>query len=123
MTIKPRSDTSLIKRLSDILDSYHLEKKELALVGGVRPGTITNYFQGKTVPDQDVLAKWANEWNLNLNWLVLGEGKMNRSENATLVQADRLATLEQEVSALKEWLADKNKIIALHEKLAGFPQP
>ncbi len=53
-----------------------LTQRELAQVLGVSEMTIRRYESDKFQPDADVLAKLAKEFNVNLHWLLTGEGEM-----------------------------------------------
>jgi transcriptional regulator with XRE-family HTH domain len=65
-----------LKRLSEL---EKLSITDLAKAGEIDPKTLKNILAGSSSPKPKHLRAWAENLDLNLNWLVLGEGEMRRS--------------------------------------------
>ena len=121
------------------LELFAEKVKEAVNKGVIVPGlskqSMENYRKRGTIPSGKTLVTWSMILDLDINWLLLGEGEMLRSQAQESPNTDirvaeaRIAGLEKEVLALNklvaakdEQLADKNKIIALHEnrEKSGF---
>lgn len=72
------SKSDLVKRLSIVLDECKISKKDLALHGNVSAKTITNIFSNSSTPNAKSLAGWAKNLDININWLLTGDGDMFR---------------------------------------------
>lgn len=68
-------------------------------MGNVSPSSVTKYLKNISNPSQDTLALWATALNIDLNWLLLGEGNTYRSLTPAAKDAE-IAALNQELLAL-----------------------
>ncbi|MDG3576014.1 helix-turn-helix transcriptional regulator [Rhizobium sp. YJ-22] len=77
MARKPVYKTPLGRRLADIREEFGLDREELAArFVSVSAAAIANYERGDNVPDANVLAAYHREFDVNLEWLITGEGEM-----------------------------------------------
>jgi transcriptional regulator with XRE-family HTH domain len=106
------------KRLKTLRKTLGITQKELARTLGVSEMTIRRYEANRFQPDAEVLSKLAKTYNINLHWLLTGEGEMFikrehkiPTEKASIVPelANFLALLPEEqqkqlASVFKEFL-------------------
>lgn len=63
--------------LGELLGSLRISKKNFADAIGVSPGNVSDWFNRPNArPSIDALRKISETFNVNLNWLVTGEGPM-----------------------------------------------
>ncbi|MEZ6855009.1 XRE family transcriptional regulator [Halodesulfovibrio aestuarii] len=67
------------KRLLQVIHALRLEQQEFGQVGRVKKTTFSNYVLGNSQPKMESLALWVDTYNINANWLLIGEGEMFRS--------------------------------------------
>lgn len=70
------------QRLRAAIDSLGVEQKDLAVTAEIQAPTVTAYLKAESQPAMLVLSKWAVEYGIDLNWLVLGEGAMLRGQSS-----------------------------------------
>lgn len=78
--------------------------KELAEIAGISKQSFSAY-KDSSLPNAPVLAAWSRGLDLNINWLLLGEGPMLRSQaqaTANAAQEQELQELRAEVARLKD---------------------
>ena len=69
--------TPLGRRLRAIRARFHVEDRDVfADELGISKGSLAHYERGERVPDATVLAAYRQRFNINLSWLVTGEGDM-----------------------------------------------
>lgn len=56
--------------LADLRKSVGLTQKEFALIFNVSEGTIAHYEQGITVPNVEILSKFADYFNVTVDYLL-----------------------------------------------------
>ena len=64
------------KRLQEFRKKLGFTQKEFAKMFGVSEITMRRYEIGKVKPDIDFILELRNRFNLNINWLLTGEGEM-----------------------------------------------
>jgi SOS-response transcriptional repressor LexA len=64
------------ERLYQIIKKLHLTQSRLAEKIGISSVVINRYFKDRTVPSAEFLNKMALQYNININWLLNGEGSM-----------------------------------------------
>lgn len=87
---------------------------QLAEAAGIKPQSISGYKNNGSLPKAEVLAAWAKEFDLNINWLLTGEGEMLQSEKPAPAPQPGL---EREVAAMHreiELLTDQNRVLKEH---------
>ena len=73
------------KRLKFIIDSKHLSQGKFGELLDTPRQLISNYVNDLSKPSYDFLYKLYKDINLNLNWLIAGEGNMyNQTPNEAL---------------------------------------
>lgn len=65
-------------RLRAVIDVLDVEQKDLATTAEIQAPTVTAYLKAESQPSMLVLSKWAQQYRIDLNWLVLGEDTMLR---------------------------------------------
>jgi len=78
--IKDVTVRSFHYRLEEVIVELGVSKKDFAKAGGVTPQALSGYLKGRRKPDYETIAKWAREYNLNTNYLLLYRGTVFRSE-------------------------------------------
>lgn len=69
--------TELGKRLRAVRAAIGMEDRDLfAERTGISKSTIANYERGDRTPDASMLERYREVWEVDLNWLVAGEGSM-----------------------------------------------
>jgi transcriptional regulator with XRE-family HTH domain len=109
---------SISQRLRLFLDNLGIEQQEFANALGISKQVVSNAINGRTkYPKSDFLIQLIVGYpNLNLYWLLLGEGEMftnNIPSNLNLIQ-----DLKAENEKLKnDLLETQQKVIELFEKI------
>ena len=68
--------TTFPERLRQLAETLKIEHQVLARAGGVSKATFSNYIHGAKLPRMETLAKWLAKYNVNANWLIVGQGAM-----------------------------------------------
>lgn len=69
--------------LGELLGSLKISKKNFADAIGVSPGNVSDWFNRENArPSIDALRKISETFNVNLNWLITGEGPMYNNVSA-----------------------------------------
>lgn len=99
----------MFDRFIEIRKHFFQNQSEMATAFNISKQTISDYERGRTFPKTDILEKLATEYNVNLNWLIAGQGNMllsdndNINDNEIIQQLqDRIKELEIENKVLKE---------------------
>ena len=90
---RPESEpkTALAARLRDLRrEAGDLEREALAEKIGVSKSTLASYERGESEPTASPLAGYRREFNVNLNWLVCGEGDKNETARPVSGRAAQL---------------------------------
>ncbi len=69
------------KRLKEVLKKLNLTQTALSKEIGTSNVVINRYVKGKTTPDYNFLNKLAAIYNININWLLTGEGSIFPTRN------------------------------------------
>ena len=69
------------ERLKEVLKKLSLTQTGLSKEIGTSNVVINRYIKDKTTPDYSFLNKLVNKFNININWLLTGEGSMFPSRN------------------------------------------
>lgn len=72
---------SLGKRLKQVLKKLDITQTSLSKTISISNVVINRYTKDKTMPDYNFLNKLTSAFNVNINWLLTGEGSMFLSEN------------------------------------------
>ncbi|MBM9546127.1 helix-turn-helix transcriptional regulator [Leptospira sp. 201903074] len=71
-------------RFRELIKSLSLTQKDFAIRIGVSQGFVSEIINGKNLPSQETLTKISKEFNVNLDWLLAGEGQMFRPTTAEI---------------------------------------
>ncbi len=66
-------------RLQEVIHSLRVEDQDFAKAGGISKATLSGYFGSERQPKQETIANWINKYNIDANWLMIGEGTMFRN--------------------------------------------
>ena len=103
------------KRLIEFLAYKNLGQNKFEEICGIANGTISNMRNNMTVKTAMKISAAFPE--LNICWLLIGEGKMLKEADVTISPAQLDITAHDElVSELKKRLEDKDEIIALQKE-------
>jgi transcriptional regulator with XRE-family HTH domain len=112
------------QRLKDVIDALGLNATELARDLNVTKSTISNVINGNSLPSSKVLMPLGEVFNVNINWLLLGQGEMflngeqskiNKTDfgNSRNSSCEDVTILKKEIQHLNDKLKDKEEIIRL----------
>lgn len=88
----PKKD--FLDRLQSVIHVLKIEHQEFARRGGITKATFSGYITGKSQPKLGALTAWLEEFNIDANWLFLGDGPMFRDK------ADGVAISKTEEDAI-----------------------
>jgi len=100
-------------RLREIRKYKRLTQDDFAKKIGLKQGSIADWERGKSSPSIDTLVIIANSFNINLHWLLTGQGEMflgqtpqtsefQANNNELEKQQKRLQDLQKQVDLLKK---------------------
>ncbi|NDV20982.1 helix-turn-helix domain-containing protein [Pseudodesulfovibrio sp. JC047] len=67
---------TILKRIKQVKSTLNLTQQALADAGNISKGTVRNIFSGSSTPNVTALQNWAQNLDINLNWLICGTGEM-----------------------------------------------
>lgn len=105
------------KRLREYISERNLSQEEFSALSKISKQTVNNIIQDRNAPSGDVLVKIAAEYkDLNLNWLVTGNGnKFNSQANTTNNSTIYTDDLSRE--SLLILVTEKDKIISNQKEM------
>lgn len=62
-----------------------MTQADFANRAGINVNTLRNYERGDSIPNLEIAASICRYFEVNSDWLVLGEGPMHRGDNATTI--------------------------------------
>ena len=95
------------KRFTSLRENKNLFQKDIAEIFSVEQATVSNWENGKRIPDSEMLVKIANYFDVSVDYLLGNETKPNEKEQELL-----------EIEALKSLLI-KNGYMKPGEDLSG----
>ncbi|MFW5498385.1 MULTISPECIES: hypothetical protein [unclassified Maridesulfovibrio] len=117
------------ERLQEVIHQLRIEDQDFAKAGGISKATLSGYFGSDRQPKQETIANWVSKYNIDANWLMLGEGDMFRGKETvsnlslpnitkklmdvekSMDKAAQLAKLEAMKAVIEgEILAEKNML-------------
>ena len=79
------------ERIATIMSIKNLSNAEFANAIGVQPSNISHILSGRNKPSLDLIMKIINRYpEIRLDWMLLGEGSMNREYQPDLFSANNL---------------------------------
>lgn len=79
------SSSEIYTRIEQVKGELGLSNKALAEKGQTTDRTIINIKSGSSTPNAKILYNWCKNLELNINWLLTGEGHMFSSEEQYVV--------------------------------------
>ena len=70
---------SISKRLKQVIEDKNLNIKAFSEISGIPYRSVQNYLRNEREPNVEALIKLKETMNIDINWLLTGEGKMYRS--------------------------------------------
>lgn len=129
--INPEGDCrqdSFIKRLNLFIENLKKSGIQLECVPGLSKQARLNYRQRGNIPASRILLHWSTMFDLNVNWLLLGEGEMLRTpkacskrgrmpddEEMTCIQAELVRLRTETYQLQKQLIVAQARIIALQD--------
>ncbi|OOR95130.1 transcriptional regulator [Canicola haemoglobinophilus] len=81
---------SISERLKQVIESKNINIKEFSELSGIPYRSVQNYLRNEREPNVEALTKLKETMNIDVNWLLTGEGKMFQG-----LPSDELAEKEQ----------------------------
>jgi hypothetical protein len=91
--------------------------RAFALQCGLSPTVMHQYLVGKSEPTRLALISMADASGVNLEWLISGEGPMEKMEGVTLIDQDLYDGI---IEAVEEWLVKNRKALPVEKKLKTY---
>lgn len=122
--------TEITKRIKQVIDQSNLSTRKFASVIGVAQSTLNSAINGSRSPNLDIISRISDTFNVSMEWIMNGSGSppsnindsnvnmgyMNTINDTTEGLKEKIRSLEEQVSMLKEHLNQKdNMITLLHE--------
>lgn len=121
---KMKKNTGIAERFKQIRKKLGYSQRELAQAIGFSTSIISEIERGTNDPSRNVLLAMHETLNIDLHWLLLGEGEMNtvnmitkqdkeieKLENQIAVMDEKIQELENENKELSTELMDKMRQI------------
>jgi transcriptional regulator with XRE-family HTH domain len=109
------------KRLKEVLESLRINQTEFAEPIGVAPSRISQWLNEELNlrPNTEQYGLIYKIYNVNINWLILGEGEMyHAKENANQVNEPISEYNKNEIQELKKQLLDcREETIKIYRQL------
>lgn len=110
-------------RIREIRKYLHLTQVDFSCKLGLKQGSIADWERGKSAPSIDTLTNIANNFNINLHWLLTGKGEMfltepetaesRQEDNSSNIELDKLQKryieLAKEYETLKKTIDETEK--------------
>jgi transcriptional regulator with XRE-family HTH domain len=108
-----------IGRFPDRLKEAIGEKsvRSFASLSGLSPTVMHQYLAGKSEPTRLALIALANAAEVNLEWLMTGDGPMKKVKGALLMDMDLLYGI---IEAVEEYLSERKLILPSKKKLETY---
>ena len=106
----------MVNRIKEIRQKIFVSQSNMEDCLNLSRNTLSAYERGKAFFKPHTLQLLASKYNININWLLTGQGNMLLSDddkvnNNELIQQqqDRIKELQAQVDLLKELLQSNNK--------------
>lgn len=91
----------MFDRFIEIRKHFFQNQSEMATAFNISKQTISDYERGRTFPKTDILEKLATEYNVNLNWLIAGQGNMLLSDDDKINSNELIQQLQGRIKELE----------------------
>ncbi len=106
----------MTNRIKEIRQKIFVSQSNMEDCLNLSRNTLSAYERGKAFFKPHTLQLLASKYNININWLLTGQGNMllsdeDKANNNELIQQqqDRIKELQAQVDLLKELLQSNNK--------------
>lgn len=106
----------MVDRIKEIRQKIFVSQSNMEDCLNLSRNTLSAYERGKAFFKPHTLQLLASKYNININWLLTGQGNMllsdeDKANNNELIQQqqDRIKELQAQVDLLKELLQSNNK--------------
>ncbi|MFW9872548.1 MAG: helix-turn-helix domain-containing protein [Candidatus Thorarchaeota archaeon] len=94
-------------RIKYLREFLHLSQDQFAKKVGTHKQTISKYERGEQFPKVNMLNPWVDIFNVNLNWLLTGQGEMflekkQEEKKEEIVSRAEFEAFKKEVEELKK---------------------
>ncbi len=120
---------SIALRLKKLREEKNLNQVEFASLIGISQAAISHYERGEREPTADIISKIADKLNVNLNWLLTGEGSMFQElipvDSSFLSDIIRLPIVAEIAAGQPVEVISKEPLgfIEIPRSLLAFPPP
>lgn len=97
---------SLGARLRYYRESLNIKGVEFSAILGISQGSISDIENNKTKPSTSTLITLIRNTDINIEWLLTGEGKERSSLTKTEIQTKRTRIIDPVVSNIELWLME-----------------
>jgi transcriptional regulator with XRE-family HTH domain len=113
------------KRLKLIREAKGLNQNDLGLSLGIQYQHVSKYERGESVPTWENLIKLIDQYNVNINWLLTGKGKMFLSQlgyeetegKSPLIIKDSDSAIDEIIEELNK---DRDLKSLIHEYIKNY---
>jgi transcriptional regulator with XRE-family HTH domain len=78
-----------VERLEMVRHSRRMNQGEFAAFLGIEPGSYSDIKRGKNGISKNILYKLENKLNVNIQWILTGEGEMLRDDASVIASAGK----------------------------------
>lgn len=106
---------TLGKRLELLIKKMNINQSEFAELSGLKRAVISSYIRDINLPRAETLTLWANQFKIDIHWLLTGEGEpflAPPAPEAAAVQAGA-----ETIELLKKAVEAQERTIALQDKI------
>lgn len=116
---------TLGKRIKSLLELLDLSQSKLAEITGYTRGSLSFYISDKQIPNANFFIKLIEEFNININWLLTGTGKIfiehsnEDIDNLEIVAEELAIYIKENLKKEIEELLNEEIVAALGYGLTG----
>jgi transcriptional regulator with XRE-family HTH domain len=112
-----------VNRLELLIKNLKKTGIDLEAYPGLKRQSKSQYKTQGQLPSFTTLALWAEKLDVNLHWLLLGEGEMLRTPQQAGGPEGETEALRQRVADMEKTIAAQEKLIAMYEEREHVPMP
>jgi transcriptional regulator with XRE-family HTH domain len=91
--VKKDDDSPFGQRLREVF--HGAKNREIAKILSISDAAVSNFMKSKRIPDGETIAKIWSSTNVNLDWLVFGQGATGEILKPSVIQSPELSQAEQ----------------------------
>ncbi|HEY7772563.1 MAG TPA: LexA family transcriptional regulator [Marinagarivorans sp.] len=116
-----KSSHSTAERITSLRTQLGLSQKEFAEHIGITQGALSQLESGKSTLSLQTITRISQVFNIDCNWLVLGDSKSLQSDTGPIHNSSMLSTDPSYNDAKRKWLSELNLIPLIAEEAhAGY---